>query len=227
VTLLLAAALALGALAPAGEPVAYVNGEPITREELDRAGGLSEILFTLYQSFPAFVQSLLLTEEGKAFLARYERDVLERLILRRIQLQEARRRGLAPDEGEVARRTEETLRRICTYYGLTEAEFAARLELEGTSLEEYRDAVARDHRENLLLALLKAALRAEISITDEEVRDYYEADPGRFVDEDGNPLPLAEVYGRIADLLRQEKEDAHWEAWLARARQEAEVVILP
>lgn len=224
--LVLAAALALGTVALAGEPVAYVNGEVITREELDRAGGVPEILLALYQSFPKFAQSLLFTEEGKAFLARYERDVLERLILRRIQLQEARRRGLTPDEGEVSRRTEDTLRQICAHYGLSEEGFADYLEGQGTSLEEYRAAVARDHREDLLIALLKAALRAEISVSDEEIRAYYDADPSRFVDESGAPLPLAEVYDRIAGLLRQEKEHAHWQAWLAGARQEAEVLIL-
>lgn len=225
-TLLLAATLAVGTVALADEPVAYVNGEVITREELDRAGGVPEILLTLYQSFPAFAQSLLLTEEGKAFLARYEPDVLERLILRRIQLQEARRRGLTPDEDEVTRRTEDTLCQVCAHYGLTEEGFADYLQRQGTGLEEYRHAVARDHREDLLIALLKAALWAEISVSDEEIRAYYDADPGRFVDDDGDPLPLAEVHDRIAWLLRQEKEDAHWQAWLAQARREAEVLIL-
>lgn len=130
--ILLAAGLVWGSLALVSEPVAYVNGESIVREELDRAMRIEEILFSLSQQFPSFAQSLLLTEEGKDFLARYEWDTLEKLILHRIQLQEARARGLAIDEGEVERRTEETLAQIYLYYALSEEEFAAELLSQGT-----------------------------------------------------------------------------------------------
>lgn len=223
--LLLAAGIAWGVVALASEPVAFVNGEPITREELDQAAGLAGILLTLSQQFPVFAQSLLLTEEGKAFLARYERDVLEKLILRRIQIQEALRRGLGADEGEVSRRTEATLRQVYARYGLTEKEFAARLLAQGYTLAQFREDIARDHRENLLIAALKAALRAEIVVSDEEIRAYYDEDPGRFVDENGNPLSLDDVRDRIAALLRLDKEEAAWQAWLAQARQAANVEI--
>lgn len=223
-TLGVALALAVGVLASA-QPVAYVNGEPITRDELDRATRLSEIVLILYQSHPAFAQALLATPEGKAFLARYERDVLEGLILRRLGVQEALRRGLSVDEGEVARRTEASLREVRARYGFTEEAFRAYLESQGFTPEGYREEVARWHREELLLAALRLALAAEIRVTDEEVRAYYEEDPGRFVDEEGNPLTVEEVYERIVALLRQDKADAHWWAWLEAARREAVVEI--
>ncbi len=223
--ILLVAGLVWGTLAVASEPVAYVNGEPITREELDRATGLAEILFSLSQQFPAFAQSLLLTEEGKAFLARYERDVLEKLILQRVQLQEARARSLTVDEKEVERRTEETLNQIYLYYALTEEEFAAGLLLQGDTLERFRNDIARQHRENLLLSALKAAVLAEITVSEEEIESSYNEDPERFVDEEGEPLPLSHVRERIAAILRAEKSEAHWQAWLAAARERAVVEI--
>lgn len=223
--ILLAAGLVWGALAVASEPVAYVNGEPITREELDRATGLAEILFSLSQQFPAFAQSLLLTEEGKVFLARYERDVLEKLILQRVQLQEARARSLTVDEGEVERRTEETLNQIYLYYALTEEEFAAELLSQGDSLDRFRDDLARQHREELLLAALKAAVLAEVTVSEEEIESSYNENPERFVDEEGDPLPLSDVRDQIAMILRTEKESAYWQAWLAAARERAVVEI--
>ncbi|HEU67741.1 MAG TPA: hypothetical protein ENN53_00675 [Candidatus Acetothermia bacterium] len=223
--ILLVACLAWGAVAAASEPVAYVNGEPITREELDQATGLAEILFSLSQRFPSFAQSLLLTEEGKGFLARYERDVLEKLILQRVQVQEARARGLTVDEGEVERRTEETLNQIYLYYDLSEEEFAAELLSQRDSLERFRNDIARQHRENLLLSALKAAVLAEITVSEEEIQSSYNEDPERFVDEDGEPLPFPHVRERIAAILRAEKEEAHWQAWLAAARSRAAVEI--
>ncbi len=225
IRLVLALALVLGGVALARDPVAVVNGEPISREDLDRASGLAEIVFVLAQQFPAFAQTILLTEEGKALVARYERDVLEKLILRRIQLQEAARRGLAADEDEVARRTDATLAQVCAHYNLTEDAFAAQLLTQGYSLAQYREDIARGHRENLLLAALKGALLAEIAVSDEEIQAYYDEDPLRFVDDDGNPLPLSKVWERIAAFLRRDKEEAHWLAWLRQAREGAKVEI--
>ncbi len=240
--ILLVAGLVWGTLAVASEPVAYVNGEPITREELDRATGLAEILFSLSQQFPAFAQSLLLTEEGKALyrqtqkissqlmrienlLGSLQKDVLEKLILQRVQLQEARARSLTVDEKEVERRTEETLNQIYLYYALTEEEFAAGLLLQGDTLERFRNDIARQHRENLLLSALKAAVLAEITVSEEEIESSYNEDPERFVDEEGEPLPLSHVRERIAAILRAEKSEAHWQAWLAAARERAVVEI--
>lgn len=226
IRLLVVAWVAFGVVALATEPVALVNGEPITRDDLDRATGVAEVVLYLSQQFPAFAQSLLLTAEGKALLARYERDVLEGLILRRIQVQEARARGLVADEDEVARRTKDTLLRIYAHYGLTEDEFAAHLLAQGFTLDQYRDDVARDHREKLLLAALKATILAEIVVSDEEIQAYYDEAPGRFVDAEGRTLPLAEVRDRVAALLRVEKGDAHWQAWLRQARERANVEII-
>ena len=217
--------IAFGGFALAGEPVGFVNGDPITREQLDRATGLAEVVFSLYQQFPSFAQSLLLTEEGKAFLSRYELDVLEKLVVRQIQIQEARGRGLVADEDEVAKRAQDALARVCAHYGLTEDGFAAQLLAQGSSLEQYREIIAREYREKLLIAALKSSVLSEIEVDDEEIQAYYDADPGRFVDDDGNTLPLAEVRDRVAALLRLDKEEAHWLDWLRRARERAQVEI--
>lgn len=223
--LILAAPLILGVVSCASEPVAFVNGEPITREQLDGATGLGEVVFSLYQQFPAFAQSLLLTEEGKAFLSRYERDVLEKLILRRIQVQEARARGLIPDEAEVAQRTQAALDQVYAHYGLAEDAFAARLLAQGSSLDQYREDIAREYREKSLVAALKAALLEEIDVSDEEIQAYYDEDPGRFVDDSGNTLPLAEVRERITAILRLDKQEAQWAEWLRQARERAQIEI--
>ena len=98
----LAVVLGLGIAAFAQGPVAIVNGEEISRQELDRATGLSSLLFTLYQQFPRFAQTLLTTQEGKALIQRYQRDVLEQLIMRKLELQEAAARGLERAREEIA-----------------------------------------------------------------------------------------------------------------------------
>ncbi|MFH1610148.1 MAG: SurA N-terminal domain-containing protein [Candidatus Bipolaricaulota bacterium] len=223
--ILLVACIVFGVLALAQGPVALVNGEPITREELDMATGLSEVIFALYQQFPAFAQSLLLTEEGKAFLARYERDVLEKIILRRIQIQEAQARGLTADEAEIAKRTQDTLDQIYAYYGLTEDELIAELLYQGYTLEQFMEDIARQHRDEILIETLKAAVIAEVTVTEDEIESYYGTDPTRFVDEAGEMLPLEAVRDRIATILLGEKGEAYWQDWLTKAREGADVEI--
>lgn len=66
---------------------------------------------------------------------------------------------------------------------------------------------------------------AEITASEEEIESSYHGDAERFLDEDGQPLPVSHVRERIAAILRAEKGEAHWQAWLATAREQAAVEI--
>ncbi|MBC7092515.1 SurA N-terminal domain-containing protein [Candidatus Bipolaricaulota bacterium] len=223
--ILVAVVVVFGALALAQEPVATVNGEPISRDELNQLTDLSRIVLTLYQQFPNFVQTLLLTDEGKAFLDRYERDMLEKIILRKIQLQEARALGIVPDEESVAAETEETLKQIMAQYSLTEEDLASQLLLQGTTLDAFRADIARHVREQLLIEALQAYVTAEATVSEEEIQAYYDNNPDRFTDASGNKTPFADVHDKIAALILSEKRSAIWQAWLSEARQRAQVEI--
>jgi hypothetical protein len=223
--ILVAVVVVFGALALAQEPVATVNGEPISRDELNQVTDLSRIVLTLYQQFPNFVQSLLLTHEGKAFLDRYERDMLEKIILRKIQLQEARALGIVPDEESVAAETEETLNQIMAQYSLTEEGLASQLLLQGTTLDAFRADIARHVREQLMIEALQAYVTAEATVSEEEIRAYYDNNPDRFTDASGNKTPFSDVHDKIAALILSEKRSAIWQAWLSEVRQRAQVEI--
>ncbi|MCS7240949.1 MAG: SurA N-terminal domain-containing protein [Candidatus Bipolaricaulota bacterium] len=222
---LLAFVLFVGLTALAQAPVAIVNGEAITKEELESATQLNQILFTLYYQYTRFAQSLLTTPEGKAFLTRYQRDVLEDLILRKIQLQEARARGLAADPAKVEELVNQTLGYIKSYYDLTDEELAAELAKENMTVEQFRAELRPQAEERALLAALKEAVIAEVTVSEEEIAAYYNANPGQFVDAQGNALPLAEVREKIVSLLISQKQDTVWQEWLKKARETASVQI--
>ncbi len=215
--------LALGGLAQV--PVAVVNGEPIAREELDSATRLNQILFNLYFQYPRFAQSLLNTPEGKAFLIRYQRDVLEDLILRKIQLQEARARRLSADPVRVEELVNQTLEYIKSYYNLTDEGLVAELANEGLTLEEFKAQLRPQAEEQALLEALKEAITAEATVSEEEISAYYQAYPSQFLDAQGQILPLSEVRLKIASLLISQKRDSLWQEWLKKAREAANVQI--
>lgn len=215
--------LALAGLAQT--PVAVVNGEPITKMELDNATRLNNILFTLYYQYPRFAQSLLTTPEGKAFLARYQRDVLEDIIMRKIQLQEAKARGIAADPTKIEEMLDQMLESIKTYYGLSDEELAAELANEGLTLEEFRAQLRPQAEEQVLMEALKAAVTADVTLSEEEIAAYYQENRDQFVDYKGNQLSLAEVREKIGAFLIAQKQEEVWQAWLKQAREAANVQI--
>lgn len=224
--LVLALVLVAGVFALAQENVALVNGEPITREELNRATDLTRVVFTIYQQFPRFAQTLLTTEEGAAFLKRYELDILEQLILRVLELQEARARGIEPAQETVDAKVQETLDQILQQNALTQEELVDILARQGRTLEDFQADIAAQVREQLLIQALRDQVTAGTTVTEEEIQTYYQEHPDRFQDESGAVKPLAEVHDDIAALILDGKRSDIWNAWLSDLRAGADVQIL-
>ena len=219
-------ALGLGLAALAQEPVAIVNGEEISRAELDRATGLNSILLTLYQQFPRFAQTLLTTEEGKALIQRYQRDILEQLVLRKLELQEAAVRGIEPDATQVEAKVEEVLARILQQNALSLEDLSRLLSQQGRTLEDFRAQIAEQAREQLTIELLRNQVTGEAAVTEEEIQTYYQEHQDRFQDESGAVKPLEEVHDDIAALLLDQVRSQIWGAWLEELRARADVQIL-
>jgi len=219
-------ALGLGLAALAQEPVAIVNGEEISRAELDRATGLNSILLTLYQQFPRFAQTLLTTEEGKALIQRYQRDILEQLVLRKLELQEAAVRGIEPDATQVEAKVEEVLARILQQNALSLEDLSRLLSQQGRTLEDFRAQIAEQAREQLTIELLRNQVTGEAAVTEEEIQTYYQEHQDQFQDESGAVKPLEEVHDDIAALLLDQVRSQIWSAWLEELRARADVQIL-
>ncbi len=226
VALMLTACLAVAGLTGlAEEPAAVVNGEEITRDELQAAANLNQIVFGIYQQFPAFAQTLLATEEGEALLERYEQDVLDELIERRLQRQAAGERGITPNEDEVQEWVDQTLENIKQQHQLTDEELVAALAQQGTSLEEFREEIAVDVREHLVREALKEEVIADVRVSQEEALEYYEEKPDQFRDEEGELLPFEEVEETIAEELVVQAQERAWRDWLVELRAQADITI--
>ncbi len=222
-TIVITACLAVTGLA--SEPAAVVNGEEITREELQATANLNQIIFGIYQQFPRFAQTLLTTEEGEALLQRYEEDVLEELIERTLQRQEAERRGITADEDEVQARVDENLELIKQQYQLTDEELEAELVEIGLTLEEFREQRAEIFREQLVQEALREEITSEVSVSEEEIIAFYENNPDEFRDEEGELLPFEEVRDTVEEELLSQAQDQAWYDWLAELRELAEITI--
>ncbi len=209
----------------AEEPVAVVNGEQISREELQQVTNWSAIVLTIYQQFPRFARTLLTTEEGKALHQRFEEDMLDRLILHTLQLQEARRRELSPDERRVQAEVDKIVADVARRNQLTPEQLGEVLARQGRSLDAFREEIAAWAREDLLLEALHGDVVGQVTVDEADIADYYETNEDAFYDAEGKLTPLQEVRDDIEARLLESKRNEIWQTWLEQLREEAEITV--
>lgn len=125
--------------------VARVNGEPVTSEEFNKA--------------------LLPYSPSKEEIPALKRRVLDQLIEKRLELQEARKLELTVTDEELNQRIKETMG------SYPKSEFVTFLTKEGTTFEEWKDGV----RENILLEkLVTFQVYLPIKVSEKEITAYYE-----------------------------------------------------
>lgn len=143
--------------------IARVNDEVIT-------------LSQLYEEGLPFFERLRETfsgEELETQVTQAERELLEQLILKRLQLQHATRIGLSASENDV----NAALKDVLTRNNLQEETLVAMLAREGLTLPDYKGRL----REQILLnRLMNQAVRSRVSVDASEVEAYFQAHPEQF-----------------------------------------------
>lgn len=131
--------------------VARVNGEPITLEEFNKV--------------------LLPYSPSKEEIPGLKRRVLDQLIEKRLNLQEARRLGLAVTDEELNQRIKETMG------SYPKSEFVTFLTKEGTTFEEWKNGV----KENILLdKLITSQVYLPLKVSEKEIITYYQEHQDQF-----------------------------------------------
>ena len=135
--------------------VAVVNENVVTRRELD------EVLRTTLKQ----LQKQGVQPPEPAVL---EKQLLERIIVNRVQLQLAKETGLTVSDTEL----DQTLRRIAQENKMSLQEFYSALEQDGISFNKFRDEI-RD--EIILVRLKEREVNNRINVTEGEVDNFLHA----------------------------------------------------
>jgi len=199
---LLSLALPAHSLTLVDRIVAIVNKEVITYSELNEAVGMAE---------------RQLRRQGTSAPPRavLERQMLERLILDKAQLQLARETGLRVDELQVDRAVE----RVARSNNMTLADFRKALEADGVSFEAFR----ADVRQQMLMGRLREReVENRVQVSDTEVDLFLEQLKSRptegaeyniahilvRVPEQASPERIRESRGRAEQALAEAKSGA-------------------
>jgi peptidyl-prolyl cis-trans isomerase SurA len=198
--------------------VARVNDDIITLSELQEEG------LPLFERLRANYTGT----ELEHHVQRAEREFLDQLILRRLQLQYASQIGVTASDSEINAALKDVLNRN----NLTQESLADLLTREGLTLQDYKDRL----REQIILArLMNQAVRSRVSVDASEVEAYFKAHQEEFnqpaqarvrhiffrIDPDAAPAQMGAVReratlvlqearngGNFGDLARRHSEDA-------------------
>jgi hypothetical protein len=139
-------------------------------------------------------------------------QILESLVDDRLIQAEAEQRDIAVSDQELAASVQEV---VGMFPDL--ADYQAWLESEGMD----QDEVERRLEQQLLSAAIYDAVTADISVSDEQIRAYYEANLPSYAG-----VPFKEAKGDIEAELGVQAKDAEFAAWLETRRQQADVVMV-
>jgi peptidyl-prolyl cis-trans isomerase SurA len=166
--------------------VAVVNDDVITLTEVQEEG---------LQTIRRIVQESL-GEERERRLRTTQRQILDELILRKLQLQEAKKEKIEATAAEVRSAIEDLKRRN----GLTsDEELQAAMSRELLSEEQFRKGIAE---QVALTKLVARQVRSKVVVLDEEARRYYDEHQEQFKD-----IPQVKIRHLLVAVPQQPTRD--------------------
>ena len=144
--------------------VATVNDEVITWSEL------VNVIKVEGKSFLDDVSD----EEEKKRLKELERPFLNNLIEKKLQVQEARKKGLGVSSSEI----DDAIEEIRNKYDLSEETFLNSLEAEQMTMEDYRTRLAT---QIIVQKVVNFEVRIKIVISDKEIEEYYKTNKAKLI----------------------------------------------
>jgi len=201
------------ALFPAGSPTALAQPVPAGKVlTVDRIVAVvnNEVITQFELSFRMKLAAAQLGRQGTTVPADdiLERQVLERMISDRVQLQLARETGIRVDDGQL----EKILTRIAGDNKMTLAQFRSAIERDGLPFERFRE----DLRDEVLMSRLREReVDSRIVVTESEIDNFISSRAAQTGDDD--ELSLAHILVRVPEGASPEQ--------LAERRTRAELAL--
>jgi peptidyl-prolyl cis-trans isomerase SurA len=181
--------------------VAIVNEEVVTQSELEQALAVAKIQMSQEQ-VPALSQDLL------------QKQVLDQLINKKLQLQVAKQAGIAILERDL----DHTIAKVAEQNNLSMNDLYQRLNQEGMSKNNYRNEI----REQLTLQKLQQQeVVSHINITPEEIKTFMHSKLWKNGLHAEKQQPDQQ---RIERLLLQRKFEQAVQSWVSKLRSQAFIV---
>ncbi len=156
--------------------VAYVNGEPITKQDWDREANVIKLLLDIKNSNETFYNILTNSEEGLKLIDRYRLEVLNSYIKKVVFIQFAKNLGIKFDDSEIRKFVDEQIQQVLKSSNVTIEQFEKFLVDAGHgTLQEYKERLYFQRYYALAMAEVYNLYVSKIQISEDELRKYYES----------------------------------------------------
>jgi peptidyl-prolyl cis-trans isomerase SurA len=155
---------------------------------------INEILMPLMQDYRQKYSG----NELQKRLAELRETVINQAIETKLVLQVAKEKGINPSEKDIDTRINVVKERFPS-----EEEFLKALSQKGTTYKEYRDEVAEQVQ---VQETIRAEINQDITVLDNEIRDYYDSHPAEFVT--APKVKLAQIFLAAPEGAKPETVDA-------------------
>ena len=163
---------------------AIVNGVVITTEKLDFEAQIPYTLAQLRKINERMYMTMVSTKEGYDFLRAYRRAILNELIDGILISQYAQKMGIVVTDEEVKEFVNKYLDQILNQYKINEEDLEKFLKSQGyKSLDQYKERLFEKRKMILYLSRLKDKVTSNVTVSDEEIKDFYEKNKDKFKSE--------------------------------------------
>lgn len=198
--------------------VATVNGENITQQQLSSATQVYPIIMTLSQKYRNFAQFLMTDEAGSKFLSEYRKYMLDQLIDQTLKQQQIKEKGITVPEEEVQSEIDKIIENNDQFNDEKALEDYLKNN-QNMSMDEFKSMI----KESLRSQKLTEEVTKDVTISEEQVQEYYESNKQNYKDEEGNVKPLEDVKKQITDTLVSQEQNKAYTEWLDKVREEADI----
>jgi foldase protein PrsA len=162
--------------------VALVNGQPIYADTLKIAANIPDTLKAIEKANPKMYQLLVSSKAGTEFLKAYNKSVLSDLIDSILMEQLAEKNyGIKFTDAQALQKVKEQVDQMLKSYNITMKQFSEYLKSQGYGdVETFEKNSIFTMKFTLTVNALKQAVTSAATVTDDEVKQYYNANLDSF-----------------------------------------------
>ncbi|MFB6215247.1 MAG: peptidylprolyl isomerase [Candidatus Bipolaricaulia bacterium] len=198
--------------------LATVNGEKITKKELTRASQVRRIVMSLSRQYRSFARFLMTSKAGQKFLSEYKKYVLDQLINQKLKSQKIEELGITVSDQAV----EEEISKIVE----NNKQFKDKGQLEDylkknqkMSMDDLRSRI----KQSLKAKKLRKQVTGKVTVSDKDIKSFYDKNKKNYTDKKGNVKPLEEVRDQIRSTIKTRKQGEAYNQWLQEVRKKANI----
>lgn len=183
--------------------VAVVNGEKITRGDLDNNINMKQVLAQVKQQYGENYEK---NEEAKSMLKTQRQKILDNMITEKVVEQKAKELKVLPDDSKLKDDAAKQLDDIKKQqFGNDDKKFQDFLKQQDFTVESAKALIFSQLREGQIQKNIADNVTKDIKIDDKKVQDYYNANQAQFT-EKPNKIKLAHILVKTEDEAKKVKE---------------------